>query len=107
MPRPRRNRASSVHEDAQVYQHPTADLAARSEIGTQAHFKKAKPPTAYRYDSSRDLQFEAEFEDTAWEHLAGTVRAPFAAGDHGQVAVKVIDPRGNELLVVKKLEAER
>jgi adenine-specific DNA-methyltransferase len=48
-----------------------------------------------------------EFEDTVWEHLAGTVSAPFAAGEHGQVAVKVIDPRGNELLVVKKLEAER
>jgi adenine-specific DNA-methyltransferase len=29
--------------------------------------------------------------------------APFEAGEHGQVAVKVIDDRGNELLVVKKL----
>jgi len=29
--------------------------------------------------------------------------APFEAGDHGQVAVKVIDDRGNELLVVKSL----
>jgi hypothetical protein len=27
--------------------------------------------------------------------------APFAAGAHGQVAVKVIDDRGNELLVAK------
>jgi hypothetical protein len=32
------------------------------------------------------------------------VSAPFEAGAHGQVAVKVIDDRGNELLVVKKLE---
>jgi adenine-specific DNA-methyltransferase len=47
---------------------------------------------------------KVEFEDTVWEHLAGTVSAPFAAGEHGQIAVKVIDPRGNELLVVKKLE---
>jgi adenine-specific DNA-methyltransferase len=45
-----------------------------------------------------------EFEDTVWEHLAGTTSAPFPAGEHGQVAVKVIDPRGNELLVVKSLE---
>ncbi len=45
-----------------------------------------------------------EFEDTVWDHLAGTTSAPFAAGEHGQIAVKVIDPRGNELLVVKKLE---
>jgi len=30
--------------------------------------------------------------------------APFGAGEHGQVAVKVIDQRGNELLVVKSLK---
>jgi adenine-specific DNA-methyltransferase len=47
-----------------------------------------------------------EFAETVWDHLAGTVSAPFEPGDHGQVAVKVIDPRGNELLVVKKLEAK-
>jgi adenine-specific DNA-methyltransferase len=45
-----------------------------------------------------------EFEDTVWEHLAGATSAPFPAGEHQQIAVKVIDPRGNELLVVKKLE---
>jgi adenine-specific DNA-methyltransferase len=45
-----------------------------------------------------------EFEDTVWDHLAGTTSAPFPGGEHGQIAVKVIDPRGNELLVVKKLE---
>lgn len=28
----------------------------------------------------------------------------FEPGEHGQVAVKVIDDRGNELLVVKRLE---
>jgi adenine-specific DNA-methyltransferase len=44
------------------------------------------------------------YEETVWDHLAGTVSAPFEAGTHGQVAVKVIDDRGNELLVVKKLE---
>jgi adenine-specific DNA-methyltransferase len=31
------------------------------------------------------------------------VSAPFEAGQQGQVAVKVIDDRGNELLVVEKL----
>jgi adenine-specific DNA-methyltransferase len=47
-----------------------------------------------------------EFEDTVWDHLAGTTSAPFPAGEHGQIAVKVIDPRGNELLVVRKLEED-
>ncbi len=49
-----------------------------------------------------------EFEDSVWAHLSGTVSAPFQAGGHGHVAVKVVDDRGNELMVVKPLsEAER
>ncbi len=46
---------------------------------------------------------KASYEETVWDHLAGTTSAPFEAGEHQQVAVKVIDDRGNELLVVKKL----
>jgi len=46
----------------------------------------------------------AEYEETVWEHLAGTMSAPFEAGEHGQVAVKVIDDRGNELMVVRSLK---
>jgi len=38
-----------------------------------------------------------------WDHLAGARSAPFEAGEQKQVAVKVIDDRGNELLVVKVL----
>ena len=34
---------------------------------------------------------------------AGTNGDPFEDGEHGQIAVKVIDDRGNELLVVKGL----
>ena len=48
-----------------------------------------------------------EYDDSVWEHLAGTTSAPFEAGEHGQIAVKVIDDRGNELLVVKKLSEAR
>ena len=43
------------------------------------------------------------YADSVWEHLAGTTSEPFVAGEHKQIAVKVIDDRGNELLVVKKL----
>jgi adenine-specific DNA-methyltransferase len=43
-----------------------------------------------------------------WEHLAGTTSELFVAGEHKQIAVKVISDRGNELFVVKKLsEAEK
>ncbi len=43
------------------------------------------------------------YEDEVWEHLAGTKSAPFDLGDKKKIAVKVIDDRGNELLVVKEL----
>jgi adenine-specific DNA-methyltransferase len=48
---------------------------------------------------------KTEFADEVWAHLAGTISAPFEAGENDQIAVKVIDPRGNELVVVKKLES--
>jgi adenine-specific DNA-methyltransferase len=47
---------------------------------------------------------KTDFDDSVWAHLAGDTSAPFTAGLHGQIAVKVIDDRGNELMVVKKLE---
>ena len=38
------------------------------------------------------------------ETLRGTTSLPFKAGDQKRIAVKVIDQRGNEVIVVKKLE---
>ena len=35
----------------------------------------------------------------------GEVSAPFEAGEHGRVAAKIIDDRGNELLVVRDLSS--
>jgi adenine-specific DNA-methyltransferase len=45
----------------------------------------------------------ADYEATVWDHLAGTVSAPFEPNGQQEIAVKVIDDRGNELLVTKKL----
>jgi len=46
---------------------------------------------------------KGQFNESVWEHLAGTVSEPFVAGNHRRIAVKVIDERGNELMVVKSL----
>ena len=46
---------------------------------------------------------KADFDPAVWDHLAGTVSEPFTAGDHGRIAVKVIDDRGNELMTVRAL----
>jgi adenine-specific DNA-methyltransferase len=45
----------------------------------------------------------ADYDESLWGHLSGTTSAPFEAGEQRQVAVKVIDERGNELLVVQPL----
>lgn len=47
---------------------------------------------------------KGKFEDSVWEHLAGTASEPFALGDRRRIAVKVIDERGNELMAVKNAE---
>ena len=64
---------------------------------TQAFF----PRTGAWNDLRKALK--GDYDESVWDHLAGTTSAPFEAGEHRQVAVKVIDDRGNELLVVKPL----
>jgi adenine-specific DNA-methyltransferase len=46
---------------------------------------------------------KGDYDETVWDHLSGTTSAPFEAGENRKIAVKVIDDRGNELLVVKEL----
>ena len=60
------------------------------------------PRTAAWDNLKRSLK--AEFDDSVWEHLAGDTSTPFIAGDNKQIAVKVIDDRGNELMVVRELK---
>lgn len=70
------------------------------------HVSQAFFPRTAAWDDLKKA-LKGEYEDSVWEHLAGTTSAPFAAGEHGQIAVKVIDDRGNELLVVKNLKEVR
>lgn len=47
----------------------------------------------------------ATFEESVWDHLAGTTSEPFLIREHRRIAVKVIDERGNELMVVREVES--
>ncbi|MGA8223855.1 MAG: DNA methyltransferase, partial [Candidatus Acidiferrales bacterium] len=67
------------------------------------HVSQAFFPRTGAWQSLKNA-LRGEFEESVWDHLAGSVSAPFEPGDHGQIAVKVIDDRGNELLVVKNLK---
>ena len=60
-------------------------------------------PKTAAWDKIRNA-LRADFEDSVWQHLASDTSEPFVAGDNGKIAVKVIDDRGNELLVEKKIE---
>jgi adenine-specific DNA-methyltransferase len=46
---------------------------------------------------------KATHDESVWDHLAGAISAPFEGGEQQRIAVKVIDDRGNELMVVKAL----
>jgi adenine-specific DNA-methyltransferase len=70
--------------------------------GMVFHVCQAFFPRTSAWDNMKRA-LKADFDETAWEHLSGTTSTPFTAGDQNQIAVKVIDDRGNELLVVKKL----
>lgn len=70
------------------------------------HVSQAFFPRTSAWDNLKKA-LRMTHQETVWDHLAGDTSAPFDAGGRQQIAVKVIDDRGNELLVVKKLsEAE-
>ena len=66
------------------------------------HVSQAFFPRTSAWDNLKRA-LKSTHEESVWDHLAGTVSASFEAGEHGQIAVKVVDDRGNELLVVKNI----
>jgi adenine-specific DNA-methyltransferase len=66
------------------------------------HVCQAFFPRTSAWDNLKKA-FKGIYDDSVWDHLAGTTSTPFEPGEHWQIAVKVIDDRGNELLVVKSL----
>jgi adenine-specific DNA-methyltransferase len=71
--------------------------------GLSFHVSQAFFPRTSAWDNLRKA-LGSEFEESVWEHLSGTISAPFTEADIRDIAVKVIDDRGNELLVVKSLD---
>jgi adenine-specific DNA-methyltransferase len=59
-------------------------------------------PRTAAWDSLQKA-LKTTYDATVWDHLAGARSAPFERGEQKQIAVKVIDDRGNELLVVNPL----
>jgi adenine-specific DNA-methyltransferase len=101
-----------------VFDPVTMDLDTRSGLDVPAWFLdtdynglvfrvcQAFFPRTQAWDNLKRA-LKADFDESVWAHLAGDTSTPFHVGQHRQIAVKVIDDRGNELMVVKKLEDQR
>ncbi|MDN5941870.1 MAG: site-specific DNA-methyltransferase, partial [Nitrospira sp.] len=116
-PSPRRGEEVQYHVELlglDVFDPITMDVTYRSGDDVPAwfldtdyndlcfHVSQAFFPRTSAWENLKKA-LKGEYEESVWDHLSGTTSAPFAAGEHKQIAVKVIDDRGNELLVVKKL----
>jgi adenine-specific DNA-methyltransferase len=77
-----------------------SDYDGRAFCITQAFF-----PDQDAWEKIRKA-LKTEAEDYAFEAYKGTVSVAFKTGKYAKIAVKVIDPRGNEVMVVKKLEGK-
>lgn len=67
------------------------------------HVNQAFFPRTSAWDNLK-RSLKADFDESVWAHLSGNTSAPFTVGRHGKIAVKVIDDRGNELMVVRELK---
>lgn len=77
-----------------------SDYDGRTFCITQAFFPdKSAWEKLARALNGKDGPIDAE----RFEAFSGTTSLPFPKGRHGCVAVKVIDPRGNEVMAVEKL----
>lgn len=99
MPRPRKTSAPA--KDPESYRYPEAGLPARPEIGAQPHFKKTRPATTCRFDSSLAPELQWDGQNPARE-TAEALIAELA--DHGlrlaEIAAHAPSPE-----LVKRLEA--
>ena len=83
--------------------HVPAWLLDTAWNGLSFHVSQAFFPRTSAWDNLKKA-LKGELEDSVWDHLSGTISAPFTAADLREIAVKVIDDRGNELLVTRALD---
>src|SRR5713101_4035685 len=69
-----RGRRTTKTRRVEPYKHPEADSPMRPEVGTQARFKKKKPPQTYRYDSSLSPALDWDGQNGARELGEAAIR---------------------------------
>jgi adenine-specific DNA-methyltransferase len=71
---PREKRTARPAQRAENYKHPESTNPMRPDMGTQAQFKKKKPPAIYRYDSSLSPTLEWDGQNPAREQGQVVIR---------------------------------
>jgi adenine-specific DNA-methyltransferase len=56
------------------YRHPEVEAPLRPDVGTQAQFRKKKPPATYRYDSSLSPALDWDGQNAAREQGEAAIR---------------------------------
>ncbi len=77
-----------------------SDYDGRTFCITQAFF-----PDKSSWDKLAKA-LEGHVDGSRFAALSGTTSLPFPAGEHKRIAVKVIDPRGNEVMRVARLDGK-
>jgi adenine-specific DNA-methyltransferase len=75
---PKKGTAKPAEVDA--YRHPEATSPMRPDVGTQAQYKKRKPPKTYRYDSSLAPELAWDGQNAAREAGEALIRQVLEAG---------------------------
>jgi adenine-specific DNA-methyltransferase len=71
----------TVSPQARAYRRPEAEALMRPEVGTQAQFRKQKPPAKYRYDDSLDPAMSWDEGSAAREQGEALIREILEAED--------------------------
>jgi adenine-specific DNA-methyltransferase len=90
-------------ERTESYRHPEAESLLRPDVGTQAQFRKKKPPVRYRYDSSLSPALDWDGQNPArelGEWLLGCIReAATLAAPHTFDTPRAMEWRGAKIEV--------
>jgi adenine-specific DNA-methyltransferase len=71
--KPRQAKRGTEKREAD-YRHPEAETPLRPDVGTQAQFRKKKPPVTYRYDSSLAPALDWDGQNPAREQGEAAIR---------------------------------
>jgi adenine-specific DNA-methyltransferase len=63
---PRTKRPTQI--DPEYYNHPESESLLRPDVGTQAQFRKKKPPQKYKYDSSLSPELQGCEQQSGFEN---------------------------------------